>query len=479
MTPRFIRSLAASAAVLLLAAVTTASAAPAPGDVTATVVVEKSAPAEVVLGDTMTYTVKVTNRSSAAVSNVVVVDTLPGGFKVASTNPSGATSGGKITWNVASLGAGQSRSFEVRGQATSTASLESCVDVTWKTSTCVTTRVIQPKLALTKTCPADVLLCDTIPITYVVSNPGTGAATNVKISDTLANGLTSGGKSAVSMDVGTLAPGQSRTFTVNATASKTGTFSSTASAMADRGLKANDGCSTIVRQPVLNITKTAPARSYIGRPVKYTITVRNTGDAPSRDTVVVDTLPGAAIFTNASDNGSHSNGRITWNLGTLAAGASRTLTASVTSKAAATFLNVVKVNGACATEVMAQATTSVEGIPALLLEVADLDDPIEIGSNVTYVIVVTNQGTAADDQIEISATLPSQEGFVSATGPTKHTVTGQTIKFAPSSPLAPKAALTYRIVVKANAAGDVRFAISMDSKALTSPVRETEATRLY
>ncbi|MHC4844680.1 MAG: CARDB domain-containing protein [Planctomycetota bacterium] len=478
MTPRFIRSLAASAAVLLLGAVTTASAAPA-GDVTATVVVEKSAPAEVVLGDPMTYTVKVTNRSSAAVSNVVVVDTLPAGFKVASTNPSGATSGNKITWNVASLGAGQSRSFEVRGQATTTASLESCVDVTWKTSTCTTTRVIQPKLSLTKTAPADVLLCDTIPITYVVSNPGTGAATNVKISDKLAAGLTAAGKSTVDMAVGTLAPGQSRTFTVNATASKTGTFASTAAASADRNLSANDGASTIVRQPILNITKTAPTRSFIGRPVSYTITVRNTGDAPSRDTVVVDTLPGAAIFTSASDNGAHSNGRVTWNLGTLAAGASRTLTAEVTSRAAATFLNVVKVNGACATEAVAQATTAVEGIPALLLEVADLDDPIEIGSDVTYVIVVTNQGTAADDQIEISATLPSQEGFVSATGPTKHTVTGQTVKFAQSGPLAPKAALTYRITVKAKAEGDVRFAISMDSKALTSPVKETEATRLY
>ena len=40
-------------------------------------------------------------------------------------------------------------------------------------------------------------------------------------------------------------------------------------------------------------------------------------------------------------------------------------------------------------------------------------------------------------------------------------------------------ARTYRITVKAKAEGDVRFAISMDSKALTSPVKETEATRLY
>ena len=45
--------------------------------------------------------------------------------------------------------------------------------------------------------------------------------------------------------------------------------------------------------------------------------------------------------------------------------------------------------------------------------------------------------------------------------------------------LAPKAKATYRIVVKALKAGDIRFTTALDTQQTTRPVEETESTNQY
>ena len=124
-------------------------------------------------------------------------------------------------------------------------------------------------------------------------------------------------------------------------------------------------------------------------------------------------------------------------------------------------------------------STEIEGIPAILLEVIDVTDPVEVGQNTTYVITVTNQGSAPDRNVRVVATLPDQQSFVSATGATNVAANGKTITFAPVENLGVGQQAAWRIVVKADAAGDVRFRIEMTSDNLTSPVIETEATNLY
>ena len=52
--------------------------------------------------------------------------------------------------------------------------------------------------------------------------------------------------------------------------------------------------------------------------------------------------------------------------------------------------NTAAAKGVCA-EAAASCETKVEGIPAILLEVIDLEDPIEVGAQTTYEIKVTNQ----------------------------------------------------------------------------------------
>ncbi|MDR2524673.1 MAG: DUF11 domain-containing protein [Oscillospiraceae bacterium] len=68
--------------------------------------------------DVITYTIRVYNRGSSAVSNVIIRDQIPAGTRYVnnSANPAAALSGDVLTWNVASIPAGGSAtvSFQVK-----------------------------------------------------------------------------------------------------------------------------------------------------------------------------------------------------------------------------------------------------------------------------------------------------------------------------------------------------------------------------
>jgi hypothetical protein len=109
----------------------------------------------------------------------------------------------------------------------------------------------------------------------------------------------------------------------------------------------------------------------------------------------------------------------------------------------------------------------------------DLSDPIEVGSEQIYEITVLNQGSADDTGIRLRCFLEESQRFVSGTGSTPVQAEDRTITAEPLAVLAPKATASWRIVVNALAAGDVRFSTELTSDQLQRPVQETEATRQY
>jgi uncharacterized repeat protein (TIGR01451 family) len=123
--------------------------------------------------------------------------------------------------------------------------------------------------------------------------------------------------------------------------------------------------------------------------------------------------------------------------------------------------------------------TLVTGISAVSLEVVDIVDPVRIGTRTTYVIGVTNQGSAAATNIRIACVLENNVQYVSSAGATAGSIEGQIVKFFPLSSLEPKAKAVWRVVIAALKPGDVRFKVVMNMDQLTRPVEETESTHLY
>ena len=451
-----------------------------PCDACTIIQLNKTMPTEVLINEPFNYTIKATNVTDTTVVDVMVTENIPANLSIKNANPAATKQGGKLVWKLGTFAPKQSKTITVSGMATNTDCVKTCAAVIYVIPACASVQVVQPKLQLTKTAPAEVLLCDPIPVKFTVTNSGTGSVQNVKVVDSLPEGLkTTDGKSKLVFDAGTLAAGQSKRFSATLRASKTGKYVNEALAGSPSGLKAEAKTTTIVRQPVLTISKTGPSKRYLGRSVAYEITVTNKGDAPARDLVIQDQLPSGVKFVSASNGGKASAGKVQWNLSSLPAGKSAKLTVTVMPVKAGTITNSVVATATCAEGVRASVKTSIAGIPAILLEVIDVIDPIEIGGQTTYVITATNQGSAPGTNISIVCNLEANEQYVSSTGATKGTLAGSTLTFTPLRSLAPKAKATWRVIVKAVKEGDVRFKVTMNTDQLTRPVEETEATHLY
>lgn len=441
----------------------------------------KTAPQSVRVGRAFQYQIVVTNQSNAPLENVQLKEKVASGLKVAGSSPQAKISGDTLIWDLGTLDAGASKSITVEATASAAGQSQNCATATWSgmADNCLSIVAVQPVLQLAKTAPAEVLLCDEIPVKVTVSNTGTGTAEGVTVTDDLPDGLTTAdGKSKVEWNVGSLAAGQSRELTTNLKASKTGSFTNTAMAASTGGLKAQASSKTTVRQPVLTVSKSAPGMRYIGTPVKYDIVVSNKGDAEARQTTLTDVLPSGANFVSATDGGQLSGGKVVWSLGTLAPNASKSVSVTLTSGQIGQIENTATASAYCASG-SDSAKVSIEGIAAILLECVDEADPIEIGSNETYSIKVTNQGSAMDTNIVIEATLPAEQDYVSSDGPTKAAISGKVVKFAPLASLAPKASVVYKVVAKGVKTGDVRFKVSLTSDVTRTPVEETESTHIY
>jgi len=453
------------------------------GDVaTSAILLHQVMPVQVRRGQDFGYAYHVTNLTNSNLQNVMVMLDSQNNIDVSSSNPAGSPTGDGMSWAIGDLGAGETRVIEVVGSAERVGTASECITVSYNNFLCATTTVVEPALALTKTAPAQVLKCDQVCMRYVVKNTGSGPATGVVINDTLSEGLVlSNGSRNVSIPVGTLAAGESKAFEVCAEATDTGSFGSPASADASGDLSASaDRTNTVVVAPMLEISSECGIDSkYIGRNFTHAYSVSNSGNGVAANTVASISVPAGANVVRTSAGGSVQGNRVVWDFGSVAAGQSRDFSVTLGGSGARSYESSATVNAACADTVADRCSTDLKGIPAILLEVIDVTDPVEVGTNTTYVITVTNQGSAPDNNVRVVATLPAQEVFVSATGATNVGSAGKTLTFAPVRVLGVGQQAAWRIVVKAESSGDVRFRIEMTSDNLTSPVIETEATNLY
>lgn len=442
---------------------------------------EKTVPAEVMVGQTFSYQYNVINLTPYPIHEVMVHDRVTGNFTLDSSSPQASNvSGGVATWNIGELGPRETKTISVTGKAAEEGVITGCGWASYSPILCEPIRVVKANLELVKTGPAKVIICDPIPYTVTVRNTGSSVLTNVKVNDSMDDGLQSaaGGRTA-SFDIGTLQPGQSRQVSLAATATRTGEFTNVAKATSDQGVEAEDSVTTVVTAPSLSITCNTPEERFVGRPIEVCATVTNSGNAASEGTVVEVNVPAGASFRGASSGGQLVGNKVVWNLGSVAADGSTEVCANFVGTTVGTLTFNAMANGGCSDPASSSCSTKVSGIPAVLLEVIDIEDPIEVGSNETYEITVTNQGSADDTNIRITCTLEDSQSHVSSGGATSSSVSGKTITFAPLPRLAPRAKAKWTVVTKAVTEGDVRFSVQMDTDNIKRPVNENESTNQY
>lgn len=199
----------------------------------------------------------------------------------------------------------------------------------------------------------------------------------------------------------------------------------------------------------------APDPVTIGENVTYTITVTNNGPDTATGVTVTDPLPAGSALVSASASQGSCSGTTTvsCDLGSLANGASATVTIVVMTTAVGTLSNTAAASASTADPTSANnaasAATTVKPPPTADLVIAKTDapDPVTLGGNVTYTITVTNNGPDPAAETTVSDTLPAGVTLVSATT-SQGTCSGTTTVSCSLGSLASGATATVTLIVE-------------------------------
>ena len=438
-------------------------------------------PAAAKVGQPADYAIMVRNVCNIAVQKVIVQVRVPQGVNVAATEPKAEANDNVLMWEVGTLLPRQEKRIQMKFVSPAKGDMACQAWVTFTGSSVMRMMVREPKLLVKATAPEKALVGDPAHFVLTVSNPGDHPAELVKITATLSEGLENARGNTIKYDVGTLAPGDTRSVQVLCIAKAGGEQKCEATAEADGGLKAADKATLNVITPRLDLEVNGPKLRYLDRKAVYTFKVTNPGDAPASNVTISDVLPEGFKFLGADNGGRHdfSTRSVAWFLGEVGPGQTREVKMEVLAINPGEHQHKVTAQASRGLKVEGEILTRVEGLSAMLMEVVDVEDPVEVSAETAYEIRVTNTGSKTETDVKLVCTVPPQMQFKSAQGPVRFQQTGSEIVFDPLPKLAPRADAIYRIVVVATGKGDARFKAQLTSTNLVEPVIKQESTRVY
>ncbi len=314
------------------------------------------------IGDTVQYTIRITNTGATAMTGVVVTDTLPAGVVFDSATPLGYTGTTTIVWNVGGLAAGASWTGVILVHMDgSTTSLDGNVAQVSSNEqgqhgtdpiTPPGSSDLLPGMVVDKTAEdlngTPLYTGDIVRYTIRVTNTGATTMTGVIVTDTLPAGVTFNsaipagysGTTTVVWNAGALAAGATWTGVILVHVDGTATPIGGNVALVSSNEQGQHGTEPILPPGSPNVTpglvlaKTAEDVNgqvlYPGDLVRYTIRITNTGTTTMTGVRVTDTLPAGVVFTAATPGGYTGPNPLVWSFASLAAGQSWTAIISVT-----------------------------------------------------------------------------------------------------------------------------------------------------
>jgi uncharacterized repeat protein (TIGR01451 family) len=436
----------------------------------------KSAPASVVAGTDLTYTVVVGSNGPSDATSVTLDDPLPAGTTfVSTTEPAGFScthpavgAGGTVNCTASTLATGASRTFtivvHVDPSSANGSTISNTATVSSSTpdpsssndfSTVGTTVGTSADLATTVTDESDpVSAVNNIVYTVTLANSGPSDAQTVGFTDQVPSGTTfvsatqesgptftctvpaSGGTGTVSCSIATLPAGATASFKITVAPGGSGTISNSATATSttsDPNSANNTDTESTTVTPAADLAVTvgdAPDPVVAGTDLTYTIGLSNGGPSAADGVTLTDDVPAGTKFVSLSAPAGFScttpavgaTGTVSCTASSLAAGASPTVTLVVRVDQDRAQDSAISNTATAATTTSdpasgnnsATASTTVNARADLATTISDSPDPVVAGEVVTYRVGLHNAGPSDAAAPKLTLPLPAGTTFVSA-----------------------------------------------------------------
>ena len=484
--------------------------------VTPQLTVEKRGPFAQKLGPALAYQILVRNVGQTPANNVRVEDEIPGSIKLTDCDPRPDTyEGDKAIWKIASLRPGEERIIQLKLQSDRPGEMASTTAVHVFASTSFRTKILPgekgdkgnaslddegpnlfpptPKADLNRTSfdpsrsysvdakSVSVKMGGTANIEVVIQNRTALSIDGLQMYAKVPPGLKHPRGNEIFADLPPLKPGESRLFKIPLAAPVAGSHAVEIRIVGKAGEATATSTVEVSSTSAMTITQPAITRLALNREGEVLIQVTNHQEKNLRNIELLDRLPNNLEFVGASDRGLYQQATRTvhWLIDSLPAGQTRTVSLKVQPKAPGQFPHEVVARAMHLPEQKSAGTVEVEGYANLTLKIRDREDPVELGKDAVYEIVLENRGSTAASNVRITVLTDDGMQPRSATGPLAFQVQGRTIAFAPIPRLAAGATTTLQVMATPSQVGDRRVRVQVTSDQQTTPVWREESTAAY
>lgn len=463
-------------------------ASPAPGAKqleglqTPSLALEKVAPPDVQVGKPATFQTKVRNVGQVTAHQVAVVDHVPAGARFAEATPQPVQSpDGTLTWKIGTLQPGDEAVITMQVIPEREGEIGSVAQLLFQSQASVRAVCTKPQLVLKHTAPQRVLIGETAMIAIAVTNNGTGIASGVILAENVPPQFTHPAGNELEYEIGSLRPGETKQITLALKAAKAGTSRNLITAGNETNVSSEDEIQIEVVAPQLEVGLNGPRVRYLERQATYTVSLTNPGTAPANNIELVAFLPRGFKFLSADKNGQYDsqNHAVFWSLEQLPPGVNGEVQLTALPIEVGEQKFRVQSRADLGLQKVFEQAVQVEGLSELQFSVADVADPIEVGSDTVYEIKLTNRGHKPATNVQIAIGFPPELQPVSGDGPSRVTVGGNQISIDPIAQLAPGAQALFKIQARGLRAGDPRIRVQLMSDESPNPVTKEESTRVY
>lgn len=427
------------------------------------------------------------SRFLRGIPDVKQVDTPPQqpfpALRPANTNPRQETF---LVWDLGTLDRNANKDLYFFVVPDGKGDVQCCARVRSEHGECVQTRLTKPELRVKFHGPDKVMLNDTnIRYRVEVSNLGRRDASNVELRCTLPEGLTFlnskpplPGKNPLTWNLGTLPMGKTVEVEYQVMADKTGILTTRAEVQDSEGARSQTSFPVNCGESKLTLNMTGPQQRILGRPVTYQLTASNTGTRPVNQVVILYDLPAREQikFINATQGGQLQGNKVRWALGTIAPGARQAVQLTLEATQAGDLINLAVARDDRGVETKATAKTRFLGAAGLAMEIEQGRNPLEVGRDGIFTIVVTNRGNAPAKAVEATVAIPADLAIIDNPNGKLDEKTNEIV--FPVGQLDPSQSKTFKLTLKGSKAGDSRLVGKLKADEI-APIQFEESVILY